>query len=46
VQIPGDLTAFDVQLFERFVAENASAPFLAYIALSTNHVPHYALPEW
>jgi hypothetical protein len=45
-KIPGDLTLFDVQLFERFLAENATAPFLAYIALSTNHEPHYALPEW
>ena len=44
--IPGDLTLFDVQTFESFLKENVSAPFLAYIALSTNHVPHYALPEW
>ena len=44
--IPGDLTLFDVQTFESFLKENTSAPFLAYIALSTNHVPHYALPEW
>ena len=45
-KIPGDLTLFDVQLFERFLAENATAPFFAYIALSTNHEPHYALSEW
>eukprot|EP00038_Savillea_parva_P010847 m.193237 g.193237 ORF g.193237 m.193237 type:complete len:584 (-) comp18878_c0_seq1:120-1871(-) len=45
-KIPGDLTLFDVGLFEDFLEENVSAPFLAYIALSTNHVPHYALPEW
>lgn len=45
-KIPGDLTAFDVGLFEDFLRENASAPFLAYIALSTNHAPHFALPEW
>ena len=38
----GDLTLFDVQLFEKFVQQNSSAPFLAYIALSTNHAPHYA----
>ena len=45
-KIPGDLTRFDVGLFEEFLQRNKSAPFLAYIALSTNHVPHYALPEW
>jgi hypothetical protein len=44
--IPGDLTMFDVTTFETFLKKNASAPFLAYLALSTNHVPHYALPEW
>lgn len=46
LKIPGDLTAFDVSLFEAFLKKNATAPFLAYMALSTNHVPHYALPEW
>ena len=45
-KIPGDLTAFDVSIFESFLVENLTVPFLAYIALSTNHVPHYALPEW
>lgn len=45
-KIPGDLTAHDVTVFESFLLENVTAPFLAYIALSTNHVPHYALPEW
>lgn len=45
-KIPGDLTAFDVSLFETFLKENVTAPFLAYMALSTNHVPHYALPKW
>ena len=40
-KIPGDLTRFDVGLFEDFLKRNASAPFLAYVALSTNHVPHY-----
>ena len=45
-KIPGDLTLFDVELFDTFLSENTTAPFLAYIALSTNHAPHYALPEW
>ena len=44
--IPGDLTLFDVGLFESFLEEAPAKPFLAYIALSTNHAPHYALPEW
>jgi hypothetical protein len=37
-KIPGDLTLFDVGVFENFLMENATAPFLAYVALSTNHV--------
>lgn len=45
-KIPGDLTAFDVGLFDKFLEENSTAPFFAYMALSTNHEPHYALPEW
>ena len=64
-KIPGDVTAFDVKLFDAFLErgrqnssssangnnDNAASgsqqqPFLAYLALSTNHVPHYALPEW
>jgi len=45
-KIPGDLTRFDVSLFESFLQKNATAPFLAYVALSTNHKPHYALPQW
>ena len=50
--IPGDLTMFDAGLFDQFLTdgegqeEEAPPPFLAYIALSTNHVPHYALPEF
>ena len=45
--IPGDLTLFDAQLFDSFLSQDTqNTPFLAYIALSTNHVPHYALPEW
>lgn len=45
-KIPGDLTLYDVGLFEDFLQQSPTTPFLAYIALSTNHVPHYALPEW
>lgn len=44
--IPGDLTAFDASLLDDFLTKDSTTPFLAYIALSTNHVPHYALPEF
>lgn len=40
--IPGDLTLFDVGLFDTFVGKEASTPFLAYVVSTAQPIPTLA----
>ena len=46
-KITGDDSLHIVSQFEDFLGNKSQdQPFLAALFLHTNHVPHYALPEW
>eukprot|EP01059_Diplonema_ambulator_P032057 TRINITY_DN60_c0_g1_i1.p1 TRINITY_DN60_c0_g1~~TRINITY_DN60_c0_g1_i1.p1 ORF type:complete len:694 (+),score=216.79 TRINITY_DN60_c0_g1_i1:125-2083(+) len=46
-KIEGDDSEYIVDIFSNFLSKrNTSKPFFAFLWLHTNHVPHYALPEW